>query len=407
MKAHLDHLEELILLEGVEGGKRAIKILKEMGNLLSGNGGPSPLVTTKWDGAPAIICGTDPADGQFFVGTKSVFAVTAPKICKTQSDIQSMYDGVLANKLSDCLKYLKNAKIKGVLQGDLMFTSDKVNKTIKGKSYITFRPNTITYAADPKSKLGQDITRAKLGIVFHTKYTGQKLINQIIHQPDGSTREVGMKKSYNVNKGDYTETSQTWIQTAEYKDVSGAATFSKQELNKYNQAIKRAEGSLAKAGSILNQIQSGKKTLQIDTELLKFFNQYVKKGSSIPFVAVVYTDFMKHMGQEYDKVISKNKTLKAQADKAVKFKDAINFIEKNKRQFLDMFHSYKDIQLAKMMLVNKMKNISSLKLFVDMGNGDYKATTPEGFVCISEGQAVKLVDRLEFSKLNFTVPKQW
>ena len=390
---HLEHLEDEIINNGVNGGKQAIKILKEMGNLLSGNGGPSPLVTTKWDGAPAIVCGTDPADGQFFVGTKSVFAKTSPKICKTESDIQSMYDGVLANKLSDALKYLKSAKIKGVLQGDLMFTSDKSSKTIQGKSYTTFRPNTITYAADPKSKLGQEIAKAKLGIVFHTKYTGQSL-------PD-------MTSSFKINDNDFTKTSQTWIQKAEYKDVSGAATFSKQELNKYNQAIKRAESSLAKAGSILNQIQSGKKTLQIDTELKKFFNGYVKKGSSIPFVAVVYTDFMRHMGQEYDKVISKNKTLKAQADKAGKFMDAIDFIEKNKRQFLDMFHSYKDIQLAKMMLINKMKQITSLKLFVDMGNGNYKATTPEGFVCISDGSAVKLIDRLEFAKLNFTVPKVW
>ena len=165
--------------------------------------------------------------------------------------------------------------------------------------------------------MGQEIAKAKLGIVFHTKYTGKSL-------PD-------MTSSFKIDDNDFTKTSQTWIQKAEYKDVSGAATFSKQELNKYNQAIKRAESSLAKAGSILNQIQSGKKTLQIDTELKKFFNGYVKKGSSIPFAAVVYTDFMKHMGQEYDKVISKNKTLKAQSDKAGKFMHAINFIEKNKR----------------------------------------------------------------------------
>lgn len=390
---HLEHLEDEIINKGVKGGEQVIKILREMGNLLAGTSGSKPLVTTKFDGAPAIVCGTDPSDGQFFVGTKSVFAKTAPKICKTKSDVQSMYDGVLAGKLSDALEHLKDAKIKGVLQGDLMFTGDKSNKKIKGKQYITFRPNTITYAADPESKLGQEIKKAKLGIVFHTKYTGKSL-------PE-------MTSSFKINDSDFTQTPQTWIQKAEYKDVSGAATFSKSELGKYNQAISKAESSLAKAGAILNQIQSGKKTLQIDTELKKFFNGYVKKGSSIPFPAVVYSDFMKHMGQEYDKVLSKNKTLKAQADKAGKFMDAIDFIEKNKRQFLDMIHSYKDIQLAKMMLVNKMKKISSLKLFVDMGNGNYKATTPEGFVAISEGQAVKLIDRLEFAKLNFTVPKQW
>ena len=61
-----------------------------------------------------------------------------------------------------------------------------------------------------------------------------------------------------------------------------------------------------------------------------------------------------------------------------------------------------------MMLVEKMKKIGQLRLFVDMsGKGDYEPTTPEGFVAIVNDRATKLIDRLEFSKLNFTVPKQW
>ena len=54
-----------------------------------------------------------------------------------------------------------------------------------------------------------------------------------------------------------------------------------------------------------------------------------------------------------------------------------------------------------------MKKVSKLRLFVDMGNGDYKPTTPEGFVAISNKEAVKLIDRLEFARLNFVLPKSW
>ena len=390
---HLEHLEDEIINNGVKGGEQVIKILREMGNLLAGTEGSKPLVTTKWDGAPAIICGTDPVDGQFFVGTKSVFAKTAPKICKSINDIQSMYDGTLAGKLTDAYRYLKNSNIKGVLQGDLMFTNDKETKTIDKKRYITFRPNTITYAADPDSKLGQQIKSAKLGIVFHTKYIGPSL-------PE-------MKSSFDIKDTDFKASGEVWIQKAEFKNVSGSATFSKSDLRKYNEKISKTEQSMRKAGRLLNDIQSGKKTLQIDTELKKFFNAYVKKGSSIPPVHKTYVDFMYHLGREYDKVLSKNKTLKAQADKAGKFMEAVDFIEKNQRQFKDMLQAYKDIQEAKLMLVDKMKKISSLKLFVDMGNGNYKATTPEGFVAISGDQAVKLIDRMEFARLNFIVPKQW
>ena len=390
---HLEHLEDEILNKGTQGGLEAIKILREMGKVLSGDPGPKPLVTTKFDGAPAIVCGTDPTDGKFFVGTKSVFAKTAPKICKSVQDCMSMYDGVLAKKLADSYTYLKDANIKGVLQGDLMFTNDKQNKSIKGKNYITFRPNTITYAAEPNSPLGRQISSAKLGIVFHTKYSGSSL--------------PVMTSSFNVSNNDFNSTSQTWIQKAEFSNVSGAASFSNSERQKYESAINKAEGSLKQAGNVLNEIQSGKKTLKIDTEFKKFFNAYVKQGQSIPSVEKAYKEFMFHLGREYDKVIQKNKTLKAQADKAGKFMGDIDFLEKKQRQVKMLIASYMNLQQAKMMLVNKMKKISDLKLFVDMGNGNYKTTSPEGFVAVNESGAVKLIDRLEFAKLNFTVPKNW
>jgi len=390
---HLEHIEDEIINNGTEGGKQAIKILKEMLTYLSGKPGPGMAVTTKYDGAPAIICGIDPSDKKFFVGTKSVFAKTAPKLVKSVTDARTMYDGVLAEKLASSFVYLKNAGIKGVLQGDLMFTNDKKKEKIDGKIYTTFRPNTITYAVDPTSKLGKEIGKAFLGIVFHTKYTGTTLQN--------------MTASFKVDDSDFKSGGQVWAQKAEFKDIGNVASMNNSEKSKYEASIRRAEGSLKQTRGILDKIQSGKKTLQIDTEFKKFFNNYVKSGKEVPSVEMAYREFLWHMGREYDKVISKNKTVKAQAEKAFRFLEMLDFTEVNKKEMKMLIATYMNIQYCKTILVNKMKKVQSLRLFVDMGNGDYKSTVDEGYVAISNDKAVKLIDRLEFSKLNFTVPKNW
>ena len=389
---HLTHLEDRIILDGKKGGEDAIALLKEMGKFLTGKQGPNVALTTKWDGAPAVICGIDPKDGRFFVGTKSVFAKDA-KICKTESDIQKFYNGALAQKLSAALRYLPQSVNRGILQGDLMFTDDKKRENIDGKDFITFRPNTITYAADPKSQLGRDINQARIGIVFHTKYTGDSLAD--------------LTASFNVRDSDFTTGGNVWAEKAEFKDISGVASMSATEKNKYDAFIRMAEGSLKKANNMLQEIQSGQKTLQFDTEFLKFFNNYVKAGRPIPSVKQAYADYMKHIGTEFDKATGKLKTAAAVNSKNTKWATQLFFIIKNEEQFKMVIAAYMNLQAAKNILVEKLKRVSTLRLFVDKGNGNYECTTPEGFVAISNDKATKLIDRLEFSKLNFTIPKNW
>jgi len=389
---HLTHLEDRIILDGKKGGEDAIALLKEMGKFLTGKQGPNVALTTKWDGAPAVICGIDPKDGRFFVGTKSVFAQD-PKICKTESDIQKFYNGALAQKLSAALRYLPQSVNRGILQGDLMFTDDKKRENIDGKDFITFRPNTITYAADPKSQLGRDINQARIGIVFHTKYTGDSLAD--------------LTASFNVRDSDFTTGGNVWAEKAEFKDISGVASMSMSEKNKYDAFIRMAEGSLKKANNMLQEIQSGQKTLQFDTEFLKFFNNYVKAGRPIPSVKQAYADYMKHIGDEFDKATGKLKTAAAVNSKNTKWATQLFFIIKNEEQFKMVIAAYMNLQAAKNILVEKLKRVSTLRLFVDKGNGNYECTTPEGFVAISNDKATKLIDRLEFSKLNFTIPKNW
>ena len=389
---HLTHIEDRIITDGAKGADEAIEMLKMMGDFLDGkSGGQKPLVTEKWDGAPAVICGTDPSDGQFFVGTKSVFAKTAPKICKSENDIDRMYSGVLAQKLKASFRYL-NGRVNGVLQGDLMFTNDKRDESIEGQQYVSFRPNTLTYAAKKNTPLGKQIERARLGIVFHTKYMGSSLQN--------------MTASFDVHPGDYQSGGDVWAQRATYQDISGAANMTTVERQKYDAAVRRAEGSSKKATRIMNKIQSGKKTLMTDTELLKFFNNYVKVGRDIPSVKAAYNQFQFHMGREVDKEVQKRQTTASQEKLALKFLGTLEFMEKNEQEFKMLIACYMNIQYCKNILVRQLQKVQGLRIFADMGN-KYVAANPEGYVAVKGERAVKLIDRLDFSRLNFTIPKTW
>ena len=387
---HLEHLEDEILNKGVQGALESIKMLEDLGKFLSEGATSDLKITTKFDGKPAIICGTDPSDHRFFVGTKSVFAKTDPKVMKSREDIYKTYNGELAQKLVDALTYLPQCNIKGVLQGDLMFTSNKRSATINNKQHITFEANALTYAVDSRSKLGRQISAARLGIVFHTKYTGNTL-------PE-------MSASFDVSDNDFQSTGPVWAQKAEFQNIGGAANFTPRERDEFNKTINMAKGSLQQSRGIMNDIQTGKKALGIDTELRKFFNAQVK-GGRIPNVESAYSKFFYHLGREYAKPIDKLKTLKSQANKAGQFMDAVDYLQGNKQQVKMMFATYMNLMKAKMMVVNKLSQIGSMGQFVQEANGDYRATTPEGFVAIGARGAIKLVDRLEFSRLNFTIPK--
>ena len=131
-------------------------------------------MTVKWDGAPAIFAGIDPSDGKFFVAKKSVFNIN-PKLYKTAKEIDDDLKGALVEKFKVALAEFSKLGIKSVIQGDLMFTNDVETTTIEGTKYYTFQPNTIVYAVPVDSDFGKVINKAKVGIVWHTTYSGSKL----------------------------------------------------------------------------------------------------------------------------------------------------------------------------------------------------------------------------------------
>ena len=88
----------------------------------------------------------------------------------------------------------------------------------------------------------------------------------------------------------------------------------------------------------------------------------------------------------------------------------MKFFINDKQKIVEIFKLMNLMVDAKQTLINKMNQIGSMKTFVRTRNG-FKVTGVEGFVAIDRmsGNAVKLVDRLEFSKANFSpdVLKGW
>ena len=103
---HLEHIEDEIINRGVAGGRDAINFLRSLRDMLAGHSASKVNITTKWDGAPAIFCGINPENGEFFVGTKSIFNKDA-KLNYTDDDIDRNHPGEGLNDKLKCIIEIK------------------------------------------------------------------------------------------------------------------------------------------------------------------------------------------------------------------------------------------------------------------------------------------------------------
>ena len=395
---HLEHLEDEIINNGTKGAKTSIEFLKSIKKMLQGGKGGST-VSVKWDGAPAVFCGINPENGKFFVGTKSIFNAT-PKINYTNADIKRNHGGALADKLKVALQYLPKLGIKGVLQGDLLFTSgDKKTAVVDGKKSITFTPNTITYAVPVVSSgfLGfganiyKEINNAKIGIVFHTSYSG-KTMKGLSASFGASVK--GLKKNKNV-----------FFDDANYKQ-SEDPRFSSAEETAFDNIIRMAEGSAYKAGAFIDKIKKDKGPLSLGIQLKTFFNTYIRQGTKIEGTKRLANNFEVYFRDRLKKEIDSKKTQATKQKYEEILEVGMKILRPNREGLYFAIATYITMQSAKAVLLRKLNTIQSIGSFLRTKNG-YKVTSPEGYVAIKGSGAVKLVDRLEFSRANFNMAKDW
>ena len=389
---HMEHLEDEIINNGVKGAKTVIQFLNSLKDMLSG-GKNKTNITVKWDGAPAVFAGINPENGKFFVATKSLFNKT-PKINYTVADIDANHgSGGPSDKLKVALKYLPDLGMEGIYQGDMMFSKgDLKQKTIDGVGSLTFTPNTITYAVPEDSDLASQMRKSQMGVVWHTKYTGNTIDS--------------LNASFGVDSNIFTKTKNVWFDDA-YVNTANAATFSPSETNKLEGKINQIKGAVSKAGKFLNQLSKETSSHGLATLMKVFFNTKIRSGVKIADTKKLVKEFEQYYMDRMSKEIDSRKSDKGKKKYQDIEKESKKILKKFKDELYFTMASYLGILDAKDMVVKKLETIEGIGTFLKTDDG-YKVTAPEGFVAIdSSGGAVKLVDRLGFSHANFTIAKDW
>lgn len=384
---HLTHLEELILTRKEQGLDTALFFIGELMDEFSGNSTGKIFTTVKYDGAPAVIAGYNPENGKFFVSTKGIANVT-PKVNYTEQDIINNHGNApgLVEKLKLGLKYLPNVITQGIYQGDFMFDHSDI-KTIDfdGEQLYTFKPNTITYAVPVDSSLGRKLFSSKIGIVFHTKYSGDALTN--------------LTKSSDVNVSEFTPSADVWFDDAKFKDISGVVTFTKEESDYVSNLIEEVK---AKGDKINWEALPDVFYTLVNT----YINTLIREGRFVEDPNQSFDGFKEWFDKRITAEIDKLKTESGKEKKIQAKNEIIGNFNANKETILNIFDVTKEINDIKKMFINKYNSAIRTKQFISEPDGSLKVTAPEGYVAVDHlGNMVKLVDRLEFSKANFAVSK--
>ena len=391
---HLEHIEDEVLNRGVPGARDAINFLQSLRDMLAGHSQSKVNVTTKWDGAPAVFCGINPENGKFFVGTKGIFNAN-PKLNYTDADIDANHSSEgLNSKLKVALRYLPKLGIKGILQGDMMFAKGDIDeKVIDGQSYITFQPNTIVYAVPSDAKLARMMLSAQMGIVFHTSYTGKTMAD--------------MNASFNIDIGHLTTTKDVWFRDASFTDASGTATFTAEETSTITSTLSQAGRTFQSINALnLNRISASE---TIMTYIKTFNNTKVRAGQAIKDTRAHTFELTRWVEAKLNKDISDAKKADTKKKRIKEKTEIMRFFNNAAKDLKAIFDLMNLLVTAKNMIVKKlqqMKQVTNTFLRTDDG---FKITNPEGFVAVDrlKGNAVKLIDRLEFAHANFNATKNW
>jgi len=345
--------------------------------------------------SPAVFAGTDPSDGKFFVAKKGIFNKN-PKVYKSIADVRADTSGDLAEKLSVAFTELQKIGIEGILQGDIAFTQKDLSvETFDGESYLTFQPNTIVYAVPADSALAATIKKAKIGVLFHTRYVGDSFENlKAIYDFDSST----LKKVPSV-----------WARDTYVRDLSGKATLTVEETAELSDKLSTAGVIFQKiGGSTLREIENNPELAQ---NLETFNNTYVRKGEVVTNTTKHVENLIKWVTDKFNKDIESKKSEKGKEISTIKRDEYLKFFSDENKKNLDLIYQLQNAIIeAKQIIIRKLDTLKKLTTFVRTKDG-FRVTGQEGFAISDrlKNNVVKLVDRMEFSKNNFSpeIIKGW
>ena len=390
---HLNHLEDNVFLGGIDGTRDSIDFLRKFRDLLQGRSKQAVNTSVKWDGAPAIWLGPHPDSGKFFVAKKSLFNkyplyYTSVKEIKNTKDLSSE----LKKKFILAFEMYKDVKFDKILQGDFLFDhSDLKSTRVDGIEYITFHPNTIAYSIPADSELASKMKKMKMGIVFHTTYTGDTI--------DNLSATAGVKLPRAPEK--------VWQIDADYKDMQGSASMTATET-------KKIDRHMSNLGTHFRSVS--KQTMDIVNHpvIAAFCTTYTNafiRARKTPTPEEAAAGLGEFIMEKFKKEIDK---LKTPAGKQRRM-DAMQAVVKPlasipRHELVSVFHLYYGLQEVKNIIIKKLSSAGFIKTFLKTKDG-WQVTGQEGYVATDSlgKNSVKLVDRLEFSYANFSddVIKGW
>ena len=214
-----------------------------------------------------------------------------------------------------------------------------------------------------------------------------------------------MSASFGANVSGLRRSRRVFYDDASYRDAS-SAKFSPAELTQFDNVLKMAMGSIQKGAIFMDLLRSDTNILSVGVQLKAYINSYIRQGTGLGTVkklAGQFAPFYRERVQaEIDRV--------SRPDSKRKYKEiqtkGLSMIKGNTDGLYFALATYLSLQKAKLILMNKLRSVQSIGTFLRTDNG-FKVTSPEGYVAIKSSGAVKLVDRMEFSRANFNIAKDW
>ena len=391
---HLEHIEDLIITDGIEGCKTAVDILEKVAFK-----NKSVSIKTKVDGAPSVIAGIDPLTKRFFIGTKSLFNKT-PKINFSLADIDRNHGHAtgLSRKLKLGLMYFPLTIKDGIYQGDFMFDFDDLAFN-EDRTEVSFKPNTIEYRVSDKKML-EEIENSRIGVIWHTKYTCDCPSNL-----KESSKYLKVEFGGDVSK--IKKDPAVWTASTDFVDNYSASKMNRLQIMMFAEGLKTIKDVTSILLPCTDEIFT--RDSKISELAMIFINARIRKGQEFINKEETLYEFLSFISNKYQKRIDKLSTDKSKQKLQDEF-DSIKkdiLLKENWRQtIMVVFEIHSWLQSLKDTVISHLEKASkndSLKNYIEG-----EVTGPEGYVVITKNnQAFKFVNRMKFSKANFNIEKGW
>jgi hypothetical protein len=444
METHLSHIEDLAIEQGKDGFNEFVGVVNGFINKVNGLDSTVD-INAKIDGAPALLFGFDPRNDQFFISTKHVvdpvLSLIPPDAALMHSEKEvDLYYGDrpdFAAKLKILFNELNRAYDKSglIYQCDVLYagTADKQDVQIDGENYIVFKPNVIAYAipADLTSPVFNEVKDSEVGIAAHDSFrprvVSDKSVLGALKRVAKTSKEKGpiyAKKIESIEKksGDfiklfhYGRSLNRFISSAKKANVFVLGSNFTQANVAIDESVVEKINELINASSqLVNSIDSQFNNQYVNGQVMQYLKIFINSQVDLPnggifgkkmltpeSVDTFILDFKNFLEKRYNVKINKLTRESAKRENQQKLEGLISFIEQYKPSFgalISLFSHMIHIKRLLLPLIERLTHSLSKVFFMDP-DGTMVPTKGEGHVLFNGDTHVKIVDRLEFTKIN-------